>query len=318
MSNVSSATKFFSTANEGFQTTVGADVASGATTVVLTSTGGLTDGSVFVGIIEPGVAIKQQVFTGTVNVSTNSITGVVWTRGTNSIHATGSTVVDYVTGTDWNLLTTGLLKEHKQSGAHGNVTADSVATNTLTVGGSNITSLTPTGTIVMFGAAAAPSGWLLCDGSSYLRSTFSTLFGVIGSTYGSVDGTHFNVPDLRGRTAFGVDSGQTEFTPLGHTGGQKDLMAHGHGVNDGGHNHGVNDPGHAHGLNTDVAVTSGGNQRLQINGGGQAFDYRSNVVGGSGTGIWLNGSGANVSIQTSGSGANNLNPYLALNYIIKS
>ena len=49
------------------------------------------------------------------------------------------------------------------------------------------------------------SGWLLCDGGSYLRAgTYATLFAAIGTTYGSVDGTHFSVPDFRGRVASGV------------------------------------------------------------------------------------------------------------------
>lgn len=62
----------------------------------------------------------------------------------------------------------------------------------------------PTGAIIQFGAAAAPTGWLLCDGSSVLRTTYSTLYGVIGTTYGSADGTHFTLPDLRGRVAVGL------------------------------------------------------------------------------------------------------------------
>jgi microcystin-dependent protein len=65
----------------------------------------------------------------------------------------------------------------------------------------------PTGTITMFGGTVAPSGWQLCDGSSLLRSSFTALFAVIGTTYGSVDGTHFTVPDMRGRVPVGVNGG---------------------------------------------------------------------------------------------------------------
>lgn len=61
-----------------------------------------------------------------------------------------------------------------------------------------------TGTVVFFAGAVAPTGWLLCDGGSYLRATYAALFALIGTTYGSADGTHFNVPDLRGRVAVGL------------------------------------------------------------------------------------------------------------------
>lgn len=57
--------------------------------------------------------------------------------------------------------------------------------------------------------AAAPDGWLLCDGSSKLRSDYPALFTALGgasSPYGLPDGTHFNVPDLRGRVPVGDDA----------------------------------------------------------------------------------------------------------------
>jgi len=45
----------------------------------------------------------------------------------------------------------------------------------------------------------APTGWLFRDGSSLLRTDYPDLFAVIGTTYGAVDGTHFSLPDERGR-----------------------------------------------------------------------------------------------------------------------
>lgn len=64
------------------------------------------------------------------------------------------------------------------------------------------------GTIVMYGAASAPSGWLLCDGSAVSRTTYADLFAVIGTTWGNGDGsTTFNVPNFQNR--FPVGSGDT-------------------------------------------------------------------------------------------------------------
>lgn len=52
-----------------------------------------------------------------------------------------------------------------------------------------------------------PTGWLLCNGQAVSRRTYSTLFNVIGISYGSGDNrTTFNLPDLRGRTIAGRET----------------------------------------------------------------------------------------------------------------
>lgn len=53
------------------------------------------------------------------------------------------------------------------------------------------------GMMMMYGAAAAPDGWLLCDGTAISRTTYADLYAVLGTTYGSGDGsTTFNLPDI--------------------------------------------------------------------------------------------------------------------------
>ena len=56
----------------------------------------------------------------------------------------------------------------------------------------------PTGTVIQWAGVAAgiPSGYILCNGASLLRASYAALFGVIGTSFGAADGTHFNVPDL--------------------------------------------------------------------------------------------------------------------------
>lgn len=77
----------------------------------------------------------------------------------------------------------------------------------------------PTGVVVPYAGKTAPSGWLLCQGQAVSRSTYSALFAVIGTTFGSGDGsTTFNLPDLRGRVAVGVAS---DANFLGTTAGEK-------------------------------------------------------------------------------------------------
>lgn len=138
-SDVSSVTNYFPTPNEGFTTTTSGSVASAGTTVGLNSVAGLTNGTIFVGIIEPGT-VRERTFTGTVSTGTTSITGVIWTRGTSaSGHAVGSTVVDYVTGTAIKMMTTGFLKQHTQAGAHTAITATSLTTTGGVTAGSGLT-----------------------------------------------------------------------------------------------------------------------------------------------------------------------------------
>jgi microcystin-dependent protein len=67
--------------------------------------------------------------------------------------------------------------------------------------------LIPAGFIGMWGAAAAPSGWYLCEGDAISRTTYSALFAAIGTTYGAGDGsTTFNVPDFRDRAPYGAST----------------------------------------------------------------------------------------------------------------
>jgi microcystin-dependent protein len=64
----------------------------------------------------------------------------------------------------------------------------------------------PVGMITPFGGAAAPSGWLLCDGSAVSRTgVYTALFSVCSTTYGTGDGsTTFNLPNLLGRSVVGA------------------------------------------------------------------------------------------------------------------
>ena len=63
----------------------------------------------------------------------------------------------------------------------------------------------PIGSVSMYAGASAPSGWMLCNGQAVSRTTYSALYSIIGTTYGSGDGsTTFNLPDLRDRVAVGA------------------------------------------------------------------------------------------------------------------
>jgi microcystin-dependent protein len=88
-------------------------------------------------------------------------------------------------------------------------------------------------------------GWMLCDGRSLSREEYSDLFVAIGTAFGSVSGTTFNLPDARGRVlgAIGSGAGLTARS-LGDTvGAETHTLTTGEMPS---HNHGVTDPGHAH------------------------------------------------------------------------
>lgn len=83
----------------------------------------------------------------------------------------------------------------------------------LAVGGStNLEWTTPTtvpaGSVIMYAGGTVPSGWLECNGASVSRATYSALFTAISTTFGSVDGSTFNLPDCRGVFVRGFDNGR--------------------------------------------------------------------------------------------------------------
>lgn len=186
-----------------------------------------------------------------------------------------------------------------------------------------------TGAIIDYPGSTIPTGWLPCEGQSLLRSTYSALFAAIGTTYGSVDSTHFNIPDRRGRVAVGLDPSSGEFDALGETGGEKyhtlttsEMPAHSHGVTDPGHAHGVYDPSHDHqsareGQNV---FTAGSTNTTYAAGGFQQITWGNTRTSYSHTGIGIYGATTGVSIQNAGSGSshNNLQPYQVTNFIIKT
>lgn len=134
---------------------------------------------------------------------------------------------------------------------------------------------TPSGAILAWPTATAPTGWLICDGQALSTTTYADLFAVVGYTYGG-SGSTFNLPNMKGRVPVGLDSAQTEFDALGETGGAKthtltssEMPGHTHGVgtlatdSTGSHSHGVgtlatNSTGsHSHSAGTLGAVAGG-------------------------------------------------------------
>ena len=67
----------------------------------------------------------------------------------------------------------------------------------------------PSGSVFCMAVATVPSGYLECNGAAVSRTTYSVLFAVIGTAYGTGNGSStFNLPDLRGEFVRGFDNGK--------------------------------------------------------------------------------------------------------------
>lgn len=205
----------------------------------------------------------------------------------------------------------------------------------------------PTGGLIPYGGTTEPSGWLFCYGQAVSRSTYSALFAIVGTTYGSGDGsTTFNLPDIRGRVIAGQDdmggssanrltdqSGGLNGDTLGATGGSEthalieaELAAHTHAAgtlataSNGAHTHFVAATG------TSMSALTNSSQ-LSTNGDTGASEDEYDLAG-SATAATLgltSSNGAHThtisgSAASTGSGTahNNVQPTIILNYIIKT
>ena len=173
----------------------------------------------------------------------------------------------------------------------------------MTVPNNMTANLAPPGVVLPFAGSAAPSSWLLCDGSAVSRTTYADLFAAISTTYGTGDGsTTFNLPDMTGRIPAGKEATATRLTSgvggvdggtLGAVGGAQShtLTA-------------AQLPAHAHPLN-------GGNSYYLMRTTGGAVGLTS------GTGVA--DTVTNTSNNTGGGSAHpNVQPTIVLNYIIKT
>ena len=80
------------------------------------------------------------------------------------------------------------------------------------------------GQVIMFGGTFAPAGWQACAGQLVPIDQFTTLFNLIGTTYGGNGTSTFGLPDLRGRVPIhqGTGAGLSTYV-LGQQGGTESV-----------------------------------------------------------------------------------------------
>lgn len=200
------------------------------------------------------------------------------------------------------------------------------------------------GTVIMHAGNTAPDGWLLCDGSAVSRTTYSALFAVVSTTFGVGDNsTTFNLPNQSGRTVLGVGTGAgLTARALAATVGAEtvaittsEMASHSHSASDSGHTHAAansanNSVAHTHGAYTDGTQLGRGQYGFSAIGGGYKGSLivkGSSPICGSGSvtadhthSFTTNSGTASITIANNGSGSghNNMQPSLVVNFIIKT
>ena len=156
------------------------------------------------------------------------------------------------------------------------------------------------GQIIPFAGNFAPKGWAFCNGQILPINQNTALFSLLGTTYGGDGKTNFALPDLRDSTVI-HPSNKYE---LGKKGGEpyKQLMVN-------------NLPVHTHPTTTTIKADLGRNNTNNPVG---AFPSDSNYFADTSNGTMAADSVTGVTVSTEGGNQplNNMQPYLAVNFII--
>ena len=180
--------------------------------------------------------------------------------------------------------------------------------------GANLTDIEgiPTATIIPWSDSSAPTGFLECNGAAVSRSTYSALFAVVGTTYGTGDGSStFNLPNL----ADNVPVGKSNNKSLASTGGANTVTSTGNVAGStanaslstaqlASHNHSLS------GMSNVYSYSGGNSVHL-----GTPQSARNTNVGSTGSG---SAHSHNMSANFAGDATSVLQPYLTVIYIIKT
>lgn len=155
--------------------------------------------------------------------------------------------------------------------------------------------LSPLGSVTQWLTDTPPTGWLLCQGQAISRTTYAALYALIGTMYGAGNGsTTFNLPDLQGRVPVGKSS-DTEFNALGKKFGTKT------------HTLTSAEVPATRVAQMDNAATI---QLVEAAGGDQSGTNRKRLAQGGGSPY--------LRVDGGGGAHNNIQPSIALNYIIRA
>jgi microcystin-dependent protein len=168
------------------------------------------------------------------------------------------------------------------------------------------------GIIKLFAGNFAPQGWMYCNGALLSISQNTALFSLLGTTYGGDGMTTFGLPDLRGRVALGYNAGSPgpglPNYALGQLGGET--------------NHTLIQtemPQHIHGIaatTTNASTGTPGNTVFIATPGGLSGRTFTATLGFDTTAPNTMLSPGSITPTGGSQPHNNMQPYLALGYII--
>lgn len=263
-------------------------------------------------VVEPSIWCKASVAG---NIAINAFTGPTslstqwFSSGTQ--HSSSHTL-----GTSWRRISSQITVPAGHSYARFYWSPDIDRTVWLDASGSKVVYTPPptdeTGVIKMWPTSSAPAGYLFCDGSEQPVATYPQLDALLGTTFGArtngsggAGSTHFRLPDFRGRGPIGVGTaspavpGGTAHT-LGQKGGEEnhlltaaELPSHGHTLP----------------MSASGAPSGTGDRPLRASGSSD---------GGFRTGAEVVTSSTYGSATTGNQSHNVLDPYLGINFIIKT
>ncbi|ELS05340.1 microcystin-dependent protein [Xenococcus sp. PCC 7305] len=157
------------------------------------------------------------------------------------------------------------------------------------------------GEINIFAGNFAPRGWHFCDGTLLQISQYSALFSILGTIYGGDGRTNFALPNLKLSGAIGAGQGPgLPNHPLGQVGGAENITLSTSEIAP--HSHQLTGTNNAdNSVNPTGAVLSRPNQPIYIDAVTSSLvNLSTNSIGDAG----------------GGSSHDNMQPYLAVNFII--
>lgn len=183
--------------------TEAAAAASAATAAVTTAQTAANSASTYAG--------NAQTYAGNANTSAGEAAGYASNASTSATNAASS---------ETNAHNSELAAASSESNA------STSETNAAASAAAAALAITPTGSVLAFAGSTSPVGWLLCDGSAVSRTDYAALFAVIGTTYGSGNGsTTFNLPNLTDKFIQGNStSGSVKSAGLPNITGSFDLL----------------------------------------------------------------------------------------------
>jgi microcystin-dependent protein len=311
---------------------------TGVSTLTLTVVRGQDDTTA---VAHSSGAVCYPVFTADEADEANLVASAMTTKG-DLITTDGTDINRLAIGTNAHVLQADSTATNGMKWA--TVGASSLATDaveTAKIKDANVTpaklSFAVAGVISPYIGASAPTGWLLCDGSTVTngQTLHPDLWAVLPASFKS--GADIILPNLKGKVIVGLDSSDTAFDTIGETGGDKNstaahthsLSAHTHQMQN--HTHGLSSHTHSvSGVTIYDSGTSGNwgliatNQTGSINAFIQATvtsptgGPSNNTSNGPSSNVTTGPNSDVTGASSVGATNGNLQPYIVFNYIIKT